>query len=396
MTSDVATASSMGCGNFPDPLWRNISENVTDNTTTLLSSVDSTPPWVYLVIGVCVAVMGVIGIIGNGTVICLFLRYRILRSAANTFVFSMACTDLLMCLVNFPIFSTANITGAWPLPPVSCQVTGFVASLAGYISINTLAAMAVDRCSVIKRTKPITGRSSRSSMVLTVVGIWLYSGVWAALPLVGWGRYVRYGPTVCSFDFESKDTNNVSFIIGIYVFCFTLQFLIIVLCYSSIFATIYFHDRKLSKMKVILTNGRERRTVSRRMLELKVARLVLFIIFFFCLSWAPYAILALINMFGCPSLVTPIGVVLAGALAKTSTVMNPLIYAIYAPRFRNCISLCCRTGIDDAKRSYIPSTHNHPTIHNTSSRRSLTNNSHPSHVRRIGECVGERRSCSTE
>ncbi|XP_046572833.1 rhodopsin-like [Haliotis rubra] len=380
---DVVFAHSMECANFSDLLCHNVSVNVTDsvdNSTRLMLSVDDKPTWLYVVIGVCVAIMGIFGTIGNGTVICLFLRYKILRTSANTFVFSLACTDLLMCLVNFPIFSTANMTGAWPLPPVSCQVTGFVASLTGYISINTFAAMAIDRCSVIKRTKPVTGRPSKCSKAGTVLGIWLYSGIWAALPLVGWGQYVRYGPTVCSFDFESKDSNNVSFIISIYVFCFTLQLLIIIMCYSSIFATVYIHDRELSKMKMILTNGREHRTVSRRILELKVARLVLIIVFLFCVSWAPYAILALINMFGWRHLVTPIGVVLAGALAKISTVINPIIYAIYAPKFRSCIALCCKAGNDDT-RNYNPSALYQATFHNTSSRqRSLTNNTHPSHV----------------
>ncbi|XP_067672051.1 rhodopsin-like [Haliotis asinina] len=373
----------MECANFPDLLCHNVSTNVTasvDNSTTLMLTVDDKQTWLYVVIGVCVAIMGVIGIIGNGTVICLFLRYKILRTSANTFVFSLACTDFLMCLVNFPIFSMANMTGSWPLPAVSCQVTGFVASITGYISINTFAAMAVDRCSVIKRTKPVSGRPSKCSKVGTVLGIWLYSGIWAALPLVGWGRYVRYGPTVCSFDFETRDTNNVSFIISIYVFCFTLQLMIIIMCYSSIFATVYFHERELSRMKLILTNGREHRTVSRRLLELRVARLVLFIVFLFCVSWAPYAILALINMFGCRHLVTPVGVLLAGALAKISTVINPIIYAIHAPKFRNCIALCCKTGNDD-KRNYNPSAIYQATFHNTSSRqRSITNNTHPSHV----------------
>lgn len=46
----------------------------------------------------------------------------------------------------------------------------------------------------------------------------------------------------------------------------------------------------------------------------------------YLLCWLPYGIMALLATFGPPGLVTPEASIIPSVLAKTSTVINPVIY----------------------------------------------------------------------
>ncbi|KAF1383439.1 hypothetical protein PFLUV_G00131910 [Perca fluviatilis] len=49
-------------------------------------------------------------------------------------------------------------------------------------------------------------------------------------------------------------------------------------------------------------------------------------VIFYLLCWLPYGIMALMATFGSPGLVTPVASIIPSLLAKTSTVINPVIY----------------------------------------------------------------------
>ena len=50
-------------------------------------------------------------------------------------------------------------------------------------------------------------------------------------PLVGWSRYAPEGPgTTCSVDWRTRTTNNISYILCLFLFCLVLPFMVIVFC----------------------------------------------------------------------------------------------------------------------------------------------------------------------
>ena len=59
------------------------------------------------------------------------------------------------------------------------------------------------------------------------------------------------------------------------------------------------------------------------------AKTVLIVVFLFCLSWMPYAIISLIGVYGDQSMITPLASAIPGLFAKASTIYNPVIYAIW-------------------------------------------------------------------
>uniref|UniRef100_A0AAV2JR66 G-protein coupled receptors family 1 profile domain-containing protein n=1 Tax=Knipowitschia caucasica TaxID=637954 RepID=A0AAV2JR66_KNICA len=56
----------------------------------------------------------------------------------------------------------------------------------------------------------------------------------------------------------------------------------------------------------------------------------------YLLCWLPYGIMALLATFGPPGLVTPEASIIPSILAKTSTVINPVIYVFMNKQFYRC------------------------------------------------------------
>lgn len=54
----------------------------------------------------------------------------------------------------------------------------------------------------------------------------------------------------------------------------------------------------------------------------------------YLLCWLPYGIMALLATFGPPGLVTPVASIVPSVLAKTSTVINPVIYVFMNKQVR--------------------------------------------------------------
>ncbi|GBP19857.1 Opsin-2 [Eumeta japonica] len=68
--------------------------------------------------------------------------------------------------------------------------------------------------------------------------------------------------------------------------------------------------------------------------EIRIAKAALTVCFLFVASWTPYGVMALIGAFGDQQLLTP-GVTMIPAVAcKTVACIDPWVYAISHPRYR--------------------------------------------------------------
>lgn len=223
---------------------------------------------------------------------------------------------------------------------VGCQIYGFVGAIAGFISINTLTVIAMERFFVIVIRQPWRYRKTSNKTVLVVIAlIWIYSFLWALCPLIGWGSYILEGSmTSCTFDFLSRDVNTKSYVTSILIFCFSVQLFLIVCSYVRIYLKVLRHQKEILEC---YNNGNESLTFQNRKIKkfqsfhVKTAKVSLVIISIFCISWTPYAIVAIIGNFGDASVVTPLVSTIPGVFAKLSTVLNPMIYALLHPKFRS-------------------------------------------------------------
>ena len=211
--------------------------------------------------------------------------------------------------------------------------------MASFVSINTLAAIAVDRCMVIVRTFSLQNRTSRWNLYMSLALIWIYSLLWATGPLSGWGHFILEGTdTSCTFDYLTRNTNNRSYVIAIFTAHFIIPVTVISASYYLIFQAVRKQRREFARMTRIFGEEQIQFRVQNQKTgmkkELKTAKVSLIIILVFCISWFPYATIALIGVFGDQTLVTRLGSGIPCLCAKFSTIINPLMYALLHPKLR--------------------------------------------------------------
>ncbi|TRY62428.1 hypothetical protein DNTS_013971 [Danionella cerebrum] len=84
----------------------------------------------------------------------------------------------------------------------------------------------------------------------------------------------------------------------------------------ALYIRIWKSDKKVSSVNTSISRKREHR----------VLLMVITMVVFYLLCWLPYGIMALVATFGAPGLVTVEASIVPSILAKSSTVINPVIY----------------------------------------------------------------------
>ncbi|NXG42826.1 OPSP protein, partial [Psilopogon haemacephalus] len=190
----------------------------------------------------------------------------------------------------------------------------------GIVSLTSLAVLSYERyCTMTGRAEadPTNYRKAWIGIVLS----WTYSLIWTTPPLFGWSSYGPEGPgTTCSVNWHSKDTNNVSYVICLFIFCLVIPFGIIVYSYGRLLCAV----RQVSSIKKETGRSREQR----------ILIMVVVMVICFLLCWLPYATVVLIATFGKPGLITPAASIIPSLLAKSSTVYNPIIYVFLNKQVR--------------------------------------------------------------
>lgn len=232
----------------------------------------------------------------------------------------------------------------------ACQFYGFIGGLFGLMSINTLAAISIDR--YINIAYPLSAvRYMTKRKALMMIGIvWVWSLVWAVPPIFGWGAYIPEGfQTSCTFDYLTGGISNRSYIFGMYIGSFVIPLIAIIACYIMILKAIRNHDKEMIKMAKKLKAEDIRANQEKNRAEVRIAKIAMGIVFLYLMSWSPYAIVALIGQFGPAELVTPLVSELPVLLAKTCAMHNPVVYAFSHPKFREALHvrlpflvMCCK------------------------------------------------------
>lgn len=170
---------------------------------------DVSPVWhpVFVKISVvCYSLIIAISLLGNSLVCLAICLNKSLRSSPTmSFIFSLACCDLLTASIAMP-FDAENILlgGAWKHGEVLCIVWTTVYLFSVPTSLLTLLILTIDRYKTLsdplrrfRKSKFLSVKSSR----VVVVALWCYSLAFSMLPVLGW----RYYPSsviggYCSFN----------------------------------------------------------------------------------------------------------------------------------------------------------------------------------------------------
>ncbi|XP_052261299.1 rhodopsin, GQ-coupled-like [Dreissena polymorpha] len=265
-----------------------------------------------------------------------------------------------MALGNIPMLVISSFWGHWVFGDAACRTYAFIGSASSFVSINTLAVISVDRCLVIVRTIPGHNNMTRRTFILIIASIWTYAILWAAGPLFGFGNYILEGTnTSCTFDFLTRTSIVRAYVVSIFMAHFIIPIGVIAASYSLIFRAISkFKHEFREATKVFGENElplHMRKSDKGYSHEAKTARVTLTVILVFCVSWTPYATVAMIGEFGDLSKITRLAAGIPCLFAKCSTIVNPIVYALVHPKFRSKLinfGACTQTEEDRRQEQY--------------------------------------------
>ncbi|KAM3965640.1 neuropeptide receptor A14 [Aphomia sociella] len=122
-----------------------LSENSTDNEYTPYEDRLET----YLV-PVLFAIIFIVGVLGNGTLVIVYVRHRGMRNAPNTYIFSLALADLLVILICVPFVSIIYTLESWPWGELICRISEAAKDVSIGVSVFTLTALSAERyCAIV-------------------------------------------------------------------------------------------------------------------------------------------------------------------------------------------------------------------------------------------------------
>ncbi|XP_055840244.1 neuropeptide CCHamide-1 receptor [Episyrphus balteatus] len=101
-------------------------------------------PETYIV-PVLFAFIFIVGVLGNGTLIVVFLGVRQMRNVPNTYILSLALADLLVIVTTVPLTSTVYTVDSWPWGSFLCTLSEFTKDVSIGVSVFTLTALSGDR-----------------------------------------------------------------------------------------------------------------------------------------------------------------------------------------------------------------------------------------------------------
>ncbi|XP_065368195.1 neuropeptide CCHamide-1 receptor [Calliphora vicina] len=146
-------------------------------------------PETYIV-PVLFAFIFIVGVLGNGTLIIVFLTVRQMRNVPNTYIFSLALADLLVIVTTVPLTSTVYTVDSWPWGSFLCTLSEFFKDVSIGVSVFTLTALSGDRYFAI--VDPLRkfhahggGKRATRMTIAIAISIWLLAIVCGLPALIG-------------------------------------------------------------------------------------------------------------------------------------------------------------------------------------------------------------------
>ncbi|XP_003474359.2 opsin-3 isoform X1 [Cavia porcellus] len=283
-------------------------------------------PGAYERLALLLGSLGLLGVGNNLLVLVLYYKFQRLRSPTHLFLANISLSDLLGSLFGVTFTFVSCLKNGWVWDAVGCVWDGFSRSLFGIVSITTLTVLAYERYIRVVHARVI----NFSWAWRAITYIWLYSLAWAGAPLLGWNRYILdiHGLS-CTVDWKSKDANDSSFVLFLFLGCLVVPVGVIVHCYGHILYSIRMlrgvEDLQTIQVMKILRS------------ENKVAIMCFLMVFIFLVCWMPYIVICFLLVNGYRHRVTPTVSIVSYLFTKSSTVYNPVIYVLMIRKFRRSL-----------------------------------------------------------
>lgn len=280
----------------------------------------------------------VLGVLGNGVVIWV-TGFKLKKTVNTVWLLNLAIADFL-----FTSFLPLNVTYIalnfhWPFGKFMCKLNSALRKMSVYASVYNLMVIGVDRC--VSVVLPVWAQNHRNvrKAFHVCLGIWILALILSIPDFVfrdTGPSFLSENITVCftnyilsdDYDlitmFELEQLRFRATAITWFILGFVVPYTVIVSCYA-----------------VIIYRVRRSPTLASKSSRIFKTIAAVIIIFFLC--WAPYHIMALIEMANFTAMnpsetldhAITIGIPLTTSLAFLSSCFNPLLYVFMGQDFRD-------------------------------------------------------------
>ncbi|XP_062434782.1 gastrin/cholecystokinin type B receptor [Rhea pennata] len=121
------------------------------------------------------ALIFVLSVCGNTLVVAVLLLNRRLRTVTNSFLLSLALSDLMLALCCMPFTLLPNLMGTFVFGEAICKLMAYLMGVSVSVSTFSLVAIAIERYSAI--CNPLQSRvwQTRSHACRVIASTWLFS-----------------------------------------------------------------------------------------------------------------------------------------------------------------------------------------------------------------------------
>ncbi|XP_022914402.2 visual pigment-like receptor peropsin [Onthophagus taurus] len=271
-----------------------------------------------ILLGNCLIIFGITGLVLNIWLFIAFIRNQIVSSRSYLFIlaFCIACIVRGILVVVFSSFSA--LLTRWLFGYTACQLFGFFKLTVGIFQMTLLAFMGIERYLSVG-TMHKGEELSYKFYIISSVFCWIFAMTIASFPLVGYSGYIYDTTcTACELDWKLNDYYQKSFNISVIVLTAIIP--ILINCLFLYFATI--KEKQFSKRK------RYNQTDTTKAVGMTTILTYLF--------WIPRAIL--IAWIPYVKGKIPVALTVMAPLgAEVSVIIPVLTYLVYLPGLRHAL-----------------------------------------------------------
>ncbi|XP_041364874.1 somatostatin receptor type 2-like [Gigantopelta aegis] len=302
---------------------------------TLLSANDTRSTrnrmgFIAVVMSSCYVIICVVGLLGNGLVIYVVVRFAKMKTVTNMYILNLAISDVLF-LLSLPFLTTTTFLQYWVFDFAMCKIYLVLFSINLFTSVFMLTVMSADRYLAV--CHPIRSLKYRTPNVALIICLCIWSvSFLVMLPII------LYSTTVANPKYKGKHTCTISWPEGQPIpadkafiwYTFILGFAIPVSMISVFYVFVVLRLRRVGPAK----KSKEKKRSHRR-----VTRMVLTVIAVYVICWLPYWIFQVditfnadptsplqywkVNLFSSLTVLT-----------FTNSMLNPFLYAFLSDNFR--------------------------------------------------------------
>ncbi|XP_064627956.1 neuropeptide SIFamide receptor-like [Lineus longissimus] len=318
--------------------------NFTDEEEYLLiTGLWKQPLHLILIYSFAYSVVFTLAVVGNSLVVSVVYKNPRMHTVTNYFIVNLAIADMLVSVIVLPITLLSNLMYGWRFGAVTCKVIPYLQGTVVSASVNTLAAIAVDRYLAICHT--LKCKVSRGTAKFVILFIWMIS----AIIMIPWALFYQHKSVqiknvtlyYCAEIWKNEEDKKSFFLGAIFLTCYTIPLILITVCYSLIGLKVWNRDPP----GVHTRNGVVYRS------KIKVVKMLLVVVILFAFSWLPLYAIRVRIFFGpefdkyTSDIVLNILNPICQWLGSSNCCVNPLVYCFFSKKYRRgfkIVTMCCR------------------------------------------------------